>query len=498
MIRALGAAALLAAAVPAAGGWPTPLPSTAPAPAPTVLWSGAPAATFALTAEPLGVSPDGAATVLVRVVLRDAGGNAVRLRRGADFDFFTDRGSVQWQTRLRFGGPAAIVSVHREGVVHVRAVANVPKLLGSAATSFDTRAWRLPRVAAGAVGPNLVRVGWFPRPVSGSVRIERAGRVLASVAAPASAWDDDGVVPGTLARYRVVLPGGSARDVQVRVPPALPASDANVLRGKAAWLAFSGDALDDAAYVKLDAGEIAAVSARAGLRAVELRLAYGAFDEVTPEAKPFVDRLIDALAARGIAVIAWTVPRTAGFDDLARTAAAAAYRTPAGNGVTGLAVDLECGGDFMGAGRDARAALSAYLGVLRRAVGRRVLLVATVEDPLLEHLGEADVPYREIARDADVLQPMTYWRMVGAADAPPQVADAVGASVSALRRLAGRAVPIDVGVQTSVLSAHGAPPGPEVAAAVDAARRAGALGVAFYDWTGTGPDQWDAVARASW
>src|SRR6202790_5426950 len=83
---------VLTAQSPLPFAWPTALPSSAPAPQPTVLWSGAPAASFALAVEPLGVSPDGEARALVRVVLHDAGGNVVRVRRGADFDYFTDRG----------------------------------------------------------------------------------------------------------------------------------------------------------------------------------------------------------------------------------------------------------------------------------------------------------------------------------------------------------------------------------------------------------------------
>ncbi|HEX3550217.1 MAG TPA: hypothetical protein VHT53_07580 [Candidatus Elarobacter sp.] len=496
VFAATAALALAAAAAPLT--WPTALPTTAPAPSPTVLWSGAPATSFALETEPLGVTPDGLANVLVRVVLRDPSGAVVRLRRGADFDFFTDRGDVQWQTRLRYGGPAAIVSVRDDGVVHVRAVANVPAALGTASATFDTRAWRFARVAAGAVGPHLVRVGWFPRAARGDVRIERDGRVVARVAADTRTWDDAGVVPGALARYHVLLADGETAGVRVQVPPELPVASAAVLRGKSAWLAFSGDPLDDASYARLDPAEIAAVSAQAGLRAVELRLAYGAFDEVTPAAKPAVDAIVDGLAARGIAVLAWTVPRTASFEDVARAAASAAYRTSAGTRVAGLAVDLERGGEFMGSGPRARDAMTRYLGVLRRAVGPRALLVATVEDPYLERLGEADVPYREIARDADVLQPMTYWRMLGAADTPAAVDATVAASVATLRRLAGRAVPIDVGAQTGVLSKRGAPAAGEIAAAVAAARRAGALGVAFYDWTGTGPEQWGAVAQAPW
>jgi hypothetical protein len=502
----------LTAQSPAPFAWPTPLATTAPAPQPTVLWESAPAASFALEVRNLGVSPDGEARALVRVLLRDADGHFVRLRRGADFDYFTSRGTAQWQTRLRFGGPAAIVAVRDDGPVTVRVVANRPQGLGEQRASFDTRAWRTPRAVAAAVGPHLVRVGWFPRARSGVVRIYRVDArglrtLAATLRAPASSWDDDAVQPARVARYAVVR--SSAGDAQRRtrsveehvhanVPPELPASTTDALRGKSAWLAFSGDPLDDASYAKLDVDEIVATASRAGLRSIELRLAYGAFDEVTPQAKSTIDKLIDGLVAHHVAVIGWTVPRTALFDDLARNAEVAAYRTPNGSALTGLAVDLERGEEYLGSGAAGFAALSTYLHALRRAVGPRVLLVATVEDPYLEHLDASKFPYRAIARDADVLQPMTYWRMMGPWDTPEKVRSGVGESVALVRRLAARDVPVDVGAQTGVLGKRGAPPGPELAAAIEAGRRAGALGITFYDWSGTGPEQWEAIARAGW
>jgi hypothetical protein len=492
----------LTAQSPAPFAWPTPLPSSAPAPQPTVLWNGAPAASFALELSPLGVSPDGEARALLRVVLRDAQGNVTKLRRGADFDYFTDRGEAQWQTRLRYGGPAAIVSVRDDGPVNVRVVANRPAGLGEQRASFDTRAWRTPRVVAAPVGPHLVRIGWFPQVRAGVVRIDRVDargkRTRAAVLrAPASSWDDDAVQPNRVARYAVELPGLGIAAVHAGVPPEPAPSTLDAIRGKSAWLAFSGDPLDDESYAKLDVDRIVATAVKAGLRSIELRLAYGAFDEMTPDAKPTIDRLIDGLAAHRIATIGWTVPRAASFEDLARDAEVAAYRTPAGNGITGLAVDLERGEEFMGGPRG-KDDLRTYLAALRRAVGPRVLLIATIEDPYLEHLDQAKFPYREIARDADVLQPMTYWRMMGPWDTIPKVQTAIAGSVALVRRLAAREVPIDVGAQTGVLSKRGAPPGDELAAAVEASRRAGAIGVTFYDWNGTGPEQWDAIARAAW
>ena len=494
---------LLTAQSPVPFAWPTPLPSSAPAPQPTVLWNGAPAASFGLEVEPLGVSPDGDARALVRVVLRDAQGNPTRLRRGADFDYFTDRGEAQWQTRLRYGGPAAIVAVRDDGPASVRVVANRPAGLGEQRIAFDTRTWRGPRAVAAAIGPHLVRVGWFPRARDAAVnvyRVRAGGRrtLAARLRAPSSSWDDDTVRPGVEARYVIAQPNATEVPVRASVPPELPASGADVIRGKSAWLAFSADPLDDASYAKLDVDHIVATAVHAGLRSVELRLAYGAFDEVGPAAKPVIDRLIDGLAAQHVAVIGWTVPRATTFEDLERNVEVAAYRTPSGNAIAGLAVDLERGEEFLGAGPRGHAALRTYLSVLRRAVGPHVLLVATVEDPFLEHLDQTKFPYREIARDADVLQPMTYWRMMGPWDTIPKVQSAVAGSVALVRRLAGRDVPIDVGVQTGVLSKRGAPPGAELAAAIEASRRAAAIGVTFYDWSGTGPEQWDAIAAASW
>jgi len=502
---AAGAAVLAVSAAqsPAPFTWPTPLASTAPAPQPTVLWNGAPATAFTLEVEPLGVSPDGEDRALVRVALRDAQGAATRIRRGADFDYVPDRGEAQWQTRLRYGGPAAIVALHGEGPTSVRVVANRPAGLGEQRITFDPRTWPGPRVVAAAIGPHLVRVGWFPQLRSGAVRVYRidgAGRGLlaATVSAPASSWDDATVRPGATARYLVARPGAAEAELRVAVPAELPPSGVDAVRGKSAWLAFSADPLDDGSFAKLDVDGIVATAVHAGLRSVELRLAYGAFDEASPPAKATIDRLIDGLAAHHIAVIGWTVPRAPTFEDLARNVEVAAYRTPGGNAIAGLAVDLERGEEFLGDGPRGYAALRTYLAVLRRAVGPHVLLVATVEDPFLEHLDQTKFPYREIARDADVLQPMTYWRMMGPWDTIPKVETAVAGSVALVRRLAGRELPIDVGAQTGVLSKRGAPPGDELAAAIEASRRSGAIGVTFYDWSGTGPEQWDAIARANW
>jgi hypothetical protein len=106
-------------------------------------------------------------------------------------------------------------------------------------------------------------------------RVDASGRrrLAASVPAPSSSWDDAAVRPGHTARYAVALPHIAEVLVRAAVPAELPESSANAVRGKSAWLAFSGDPLDDDAYAKLDVDQIVATAVRAGLRSVELRLA---------------------------------------------------------------------------------------------------------------------------------------------------------------------------------------------------------------------------------
>lgn len=496
---------MIAALLAAAFAWPTPMPASAPAPVPTVLWNGPPATSFTLGVEAYDVTADGDARVLVRALMHDERGATTHSRHGTDFDWLPSRGSAQWQTGLRFGGPAALISLRDEGAVTVRVVAHRPDI-GTRIVHFDTRVMSLPHVVGAALGPHLVRVGWFPQVRSGAVRIFRVeanGRrtLAATVHAPCSSWDDAAVRPDTLQRYLVVRPAGGAAhaiSLAVTVPAELPPSDAAVVRGKGAWLEFSGDPLDDDGYGKLDVEQIVATAKAAGVRYIELRLAYGAFDEVTPAAKPAIDRLIDVLDTAGIAVVGWTVPRALAADDLSRDAAVARYRTPAGHGITGLAVDVERGEEFLGTGAAGYAALRDYLRVLRTALGPHVLLAANVEDPFLENLDERSYPYAEIAASADVLQPMTYWRMLGAWDTPDKAQQAVTGSIERLRSLARRTIPIDVGVQTAPLSARGAPPAAELEAALAAGRRSGAAGALFYDWGATSPEQWAAIAATAW
>jgi len=455
-----------------------------------------------LTQRPLGISPDGLARWLVRVGFRDAAGRPTALIGGGDIAFTPSRGSAQWQTRARFDAPAAIVTTALDGPLTVAVRAAVGVRLAPVHAATDTRAWHVPRIVAAALGPHEVQIGWFPLARAPFLIWRGAGngrRALAVLTPPCSTFRDDSVQPGRSYRYDVAIVDRTALRLHVDVPREPAHGRLSDLAGKAMWLSFSPDSRDPDAYTTLDPAAIVARATRAGVSAIELRTTYGEFREITPGARPTIDALLDAAAAARIAVVAWTVPRRALFDDLQAEVEAARHRTPGGHGFAALAPDLERGEYFLGDGPAGYAALAAYPARLRAALGPHYPLLATVEDPYFERLTVRDYPYPAIAAAVDALQPMAYWRMLSAQTVgPAAVRASVQASYAALRQLAGRALPIDVGAQTRADGPGGAPPPGEVSAAVAEARALGALGITFYDWSGTSAAQWHALASTPW
>jgi len=408
--------------------------AASPAATPDVpVYAGNPATHFRVEQRFLGVDPDGALRILLLTRFFDAQDRPTEILANSDFDWRADHGSIQWQNRMRFGTPAAIVSTFDEEPIVATIHANNPDI-GTVVVHIDPRAWKGPRTAVGALGPRLVRVGIFPS-VSGR-----------------PSYRDVAVEPGE--RYR-----------GVEVPREPESTTSAIAAGKGMWLYWSLNPFDPEYYGNLDPQAIADRAAAAGVRYAELRITYGEQWLIPPRAKPTIDALIDALADRGIASVAWSVPRAVTFGDLAATARALAYRTARGTPLHGVALDLERGDEFLG--RDP-ARLWTYERDLRAAIGPRVAIIATIEDPALEHLDETAYPYREIARYADVLQPMAYYRQDAAA--------MISGTAATLRALAGRSLPISVGVL--------APPDGDTAAIESAAGAAGALGICVfgYQW----------------
>lgn len=479
-------------------------PTATPSPMPTgLIYYGNPAVRMTLEQRPLGFDPDGNARWLVVTHFWDAQGKTTRIMANSDLDYLSKDGYVQWQTRLRYGQPAAILKTHRNGPMAMTIRANTPKL-GSITAHTDTRMWRGARVVAQALGPHLIQIGWFPQEnkLARVVRIDSAGRraIMTVIAGPSFTYRDTSVTPG--ARYRYILYRADYAPVKlgpVQALPPPPSTSVSAAAGKAMWLYFTANPIDPLYYKHFDPKAIVDQAVRAGLHYVELRTAYGAYWEVTPEAKATIDAIIDGLAAHGIGTIGWTVPRDTTFEDLQASVRTAYYRTPKGTRLTGLALDLERGDEFMGGDPQKLNALWIYMQYLRAAVGPHYLLVSTVEDPYLEHLNNHKYPYPQIAQYSDVLQPMAYWRMMRRTPTTPaQVKVLLRASYEKLLHESGRVLPISLGGQTSAEGRNGYPPADEITASLDVTKAVGAIGECFFDWSGTQPYQWDALANYHW
>lgn len=483
---------------------PTPAPTATPSPQPAgLIYFGNPAAKLTVVSRPLGFDPDGNARWLIVARFLDARGKPTRIMANSDLDWISRDGYVQWQTRLRYGQPAAILKTQRDGPLRMVVRSNTPKL-GSVTVTTDTRSWKGARVVAQALGPHLIQIGWFPqeKTLARVVRIDSLGRrsVMAVIAGPSSTYRDTTVNPGGHYRYLLYRTGyAPVKTAAVKALPPPPKTSVANAGGKAMWLYFTASPVDPLYYKRLNPQAMVDQAVRSGLHYVELRTAYGAYWEITPEAKSTIDAIIDGLAAHGIGTIGWTVPRDTTFEDLQASVRTAYYRTPKGNGFTGLALDLERGPEFMGGDPQKLDALWRYMQLLRAAVGPKYLLVSTVEDPYFEHLDNTKYPYKQIANFSDVLQPMAYWRMMRRTPTTPdEVKTMLPAAVKKLLAESGRMLPVSIGGQTTAEGRNGYPPAAEITASLDAARAAGAIGECFFAWDGTQPDQWDALAAYRW
>lgn len=498
MIRTLVAALTLAVAQSTAQ--PAPSPSITPD---IPVYVGNPATHFTVEPRVQGFDPDGKARLLLVAHFYDAQNQPTTILANSDLDWSADHGHVQWQNRMRYGSPAAVVLVDTDGPIVATVHANKPAL-GTVIVHADTRTWTMPRVLASPLGPHMVQIGWFPRaaaPVHIG-RIDGAGKrvALATLPVGSSTYRDVSVAPGRHYRYVMTLGSVVTKLAPVAVPDELAPTSLALASGKGMWLYWSVNPLDDNYFGKMDPQAIVDQAVKAGLHYVELRTAYGAHWLITPSAKPTIDAIIDGLAAHGIVPMGWTVPREVTFEDLSASMHTIDYRTAKGTPLRGIALDLERGDDFLGADPNGLNALWMYEEYLREAVGPDYLIVATVEDPSLEHLDNTQYPYQQVARYASALQPMAYWRMMTrhVSLSPLVVNGMMRRAYTTLLEQAGRPIPISLGGQTTAEGRNGYPPADEITASLHASKAAGAIGECFFDWDGTQPYQWSAIGAYHW
>jgi hypothetical protein len=469
---------------------------------------------FSIEAQPWRLTADGTwATEVVAVFTDSTGERQPSLRAGVDFQ--TSSGEPVVLDPWIHQAPAALITAPGGAGVTVTATATTP-VSGSATLDLPPPPSAVDGFAtvARVVGPHLIAVGWTPLAPSAGVRqymvyrhaSDGSAQTLVSVVSPIGhAWRDTHVSPDTSYQYSVVaqLPGAiaSARTETVRTPESMNVASIDAISGKGMFLFFSPDTNDLNSYEQFDPDAVIAQAQRAGVSEIELRLSRGTFFEAaSPQAHEWLNSLIDTAAAANITLLAWSVPRRNSAEDVAQSIAMATYRTPAGNGFAGLALDLEPGTQYMGYGEAARERMADYMEMTRQAVGADYLLVATVISPRITHWTNADYPYSRIARYASALQPMEYWHHYrGGHDyAQTDVSGHCADAVALTRSLAGRNVPVNVAGQSADLGRTGAPSPAELHWCLGAAKSAGAIGEMFFNWRATTPDQWAAIEAYRW
>jgi uncharacterized lipoprotein YddW (UPF0748 family) len=286
------------------------------------------------------------------------------------------------------------------------------------------------------------------------------------------------------------MPGRSLAALAAALVLALPATapaqpEVDAYRGAGAWIdIYSREAL---AHPEAAVRRIAAEGATTLYleTANYHKPARGTIAHPGPTA-----RLIEAAHAQDMAVVAWYLPGLADLArDRARTAAALALTTPSGEGFDGFAADIES--TVIRSIPARNRALDAYSRWLRAEVGPDYALGAIVPDTRSAAAGLPGLwpgfPYRAVGRGYDVFLPMAYsvYRGHGA----PFVYGYVRRQVRAIRAGTGRrGVPVHVigGLAGGLGSA-------EARATVRASRDGGAMGVSFYNYRSSGPEEWAAL-----
>ena len=255
--------------------------------------------------------------------------------------------------------------------------------------------------------------------------------------------------------------------------------------GLATWV----DIYDGPVYSNPE-GTAARIAAR-GVKTVFAETAnYKASADVV--GAPALGRFVDALQARGIAVVAWYLP---GFDkpgrDLRRTRAMLAFRTPNGGSFDGVALDVEATIEKRVSVRTVR-----LLNLARRLhdeAGDTPVAAITLPPRMLERRPTVwpGFPWTSLADLVDAFVPMAY---TGSAFRGYEATYGyVARSLATLRAAAD-----DADAETPIHAAGGVADrmtADELSAFVDAASDAGVAGVSLYDFQTTRPRGWAALAR---
>jgi hypothetical protein len=212
-------------------------------------------------------------------------------------------------------------------------------------------------------------------------------------------------------------------------------------------------------------------------------------------AGPELDALLPAAHAAGLKVIPWVYVWLVDLPgDLELAARAARHVAPSGDRVDGLGVDVEENLD--------EDAVRAYGQVLRATVGPDTLLIAITYQPQIA--SGRRTPFPALAESFNVIAPMSYWHTRNVRHTYQDAYGYVVESVRLIRERVGRRdVPVAILGQTFDWFSRneigpGNPSGDEIRGALQAARDAGALGIGFFNWFSSTPEEWDAIGAFPW
>jgi hypothetical protein len=269
-------------------------------------------------------------------------------------------------------------------------------------------------------------------------------------------------------------------------PGAAPAraADTSVYSGLGTWISIFGTR----AYSSPTT--VAATIASRGVKTVYLETSNYSqpFDIVRPAQ---LGALLDALHAAGLRVVAWYLP---GFVkpavDLRRALAAVQFATPSGGRFDGFALDIESSAVKRSTVRSVRVVeLSRQL---RAAVGADYPLGAIIPSPRGMQIKPAywpSFPYEQLAATYDVFLPMVYWTY--SVKGPDGAYGYLAWALALLRAGVGNQ---DVAIHLVGGTSYRATLAEQQAFAQLVADDGRLTGWSLYDWFGTKPAVWKALA----
>jgi hypothetical protein len=274
--------------------------------------------------------------------------------------------------------------------------------------------------------------------------------------------------------------------VAAAAAPAAERAEASVFGGLGTWV----DIYDGAVYATPERAAQRMAARKIDTVWVETAN-YGASVDVVEPVR--LGRLVDALHARGVRVVAWYLPgHVAPALDRRRALAMLSFRTPKGDGFDGVALNIESTRVRNASLRSQRAV--ALARQLREAAGEMPIAIVPFNPRGLERRPSTwpRFPWKELAAQADAFAPMVY---TGGAYSGFDAT--YGYVTRALRLLRAHTEDPDLPIHVAggVADRMGAEELAGFAAAVE--DDGAAIGVSLYDWMTTPPRAWPELTRVS-